>query len=194
MIISLIIEALFALVFLHSLLSYLRHRDRIQRDLTLVFAPLASFLVVEVVLLALGIDELPTGVAYVAVTLLLAQPYLTMRLVRTLRPVPRWVMRVVLAVFVVTTVPFYLLWQRGAAAVTLVAVVGFFSVQALAAVLLAREARTRSGSPAGVGAAVRARLRGGVDAAAVAASDVGGQRRVPGPPSPGQRSGHGNAG
>ena len=75
-----------------------------RRDLTLVFAPFTSLLVLEVVRLALGFAEIPSVLAYVAVTLLLAQPYLTLRLVRTLRPVPRWAMRTAVCVFVASTV------------------------------------------------------------------------------------------
>ena len=122
--VSLIIEALFALVFLHSLLSYLRRRDRVQRDLTLVFAPLASFLLLEVLGLVLGVTVVLPAAVYVALTLLLAQPYLTMRLVHTLRPVSTWVMGVVLGVFVVTTVPVLLPGQAWNPVVILLVVVG----------------------------------------------------------------------
>jgi signal transduction histidine kinase len=146
-VVALIIEALFALVFLHSLVSYARHREPVQRDLTLVFAPMASLLVLEVARRVLGVGVQPAVVTYVTATLLLAQPYLTMRLVRALRPVPPWVMRVVLVVFVATTVPVWFMGQRLPAVVTLLVVVAFFVVQALAAVLLAREARWRSGAP-----------------------------------------------
>jgi signal transduction histidine kinase len=143
----LIIEALFALVFLHSLVSYLRRRGPVERDLTLVFAPVASFLVLEVIQRVMGVDALPNAVTYPAATLLLAQPYLTMRLVRTLRPVAPWVMHVVLGVFVTTTAPIFFVVPSGIAVVTWVVLVGFFAVQALAAVLLAREARGRRGAP-----------------------------------------------
>jgi signal transduction histidine kinase len=143
--VTLIIEALYSLVFLHSLVSYLRHRGPVQRDLTLAFAPVACFVLVAVVNRALGV--VPSAVAFAAVTLLLAQPYLTMRLVATLRPVPRWVMRVVLGVFVVTAVPVNLMGRDVAPVVILLAVLGFFGVQALAAVLLALESRWRRGAP-----------------------------------------------
>jgi signal transduction histidine kinase len=145
--VALIIEALFALVFLHSLVSYVRHRGPVERDLTLVFAPVASIFVLEIVTWVQGSDDPPTPVLFVAATFLLAQPYLTMRLVRTLRPVPSWVMRVVLGVFVATAVPVYIVGADGDPAVTLLVVAGFFAVQALAAVLLAREGRGRSGAP-----------------------------------------------
>src|SRR2546426_5623793 len=123
--ITLIIEAFYALVFLQSFVTYLRRRDPVQRDLTLVFAPFTSLLVLEVIRRVQGVADLPLVVMYVAVTLLLAQPYLTMRLVRTLRPVPRWAMRVAFCIFAVTTAPFYFLGQRNIPMVTLAVVIGF---------------------------------------------------------------------
>jgi signal transduction histidine kinase len=148
--IDLIIEAFFALVFLRSFVTYLRHRDPMGRDLTLVFAPFTLLLALEVVRRVQGAAELPVLVGYVAVTALLAQPYLTMRLVRTVRPVPGWAMRVASGTFVVTTVPFYFLDQRDVRLVqlvTLAVVLGFFAVQVAAATLLAGEARRRTGAP-----------------------------------------------
>src|SRR5882724_6405983 len=124
--VTLIIEALYALVFLHSLTTFLLRRDPVRRDLTLVFVPLTSLLVLELVRRALGVAELPLALAYAAVTLLLAQPYLTLRLVRTLRPVPPWTPRAALGLLVVTTVPFYLLGRRQIPLVTMAVVAGFF--------------------------------------------------------------------
>jgi signal transduction histidine kinase len=144
---SLVIEWLFAVVFLRCLVAYLRRRDPVQRDLTLVFAPFAFLLVQEMVRRALGVAALPMVVSYVGVTLLLAQPFLTLRLVRTLRPVPVGVVRGAFAVFAVTTGLYYLLGHWNVPVVTLVVVVGFFAVQAYAAVLLAGEARRRAGAP-----------------------------------------------
>jgi signal transduction histidine kinase len=145
--ITLVIEVLFALVFLHSLAGYLRRRDPVQRDLTLVFTPLTALLVLEVVRIVQGTAELSPALAYVGLTLLLAQPYLTLRLVRTLRPVPPWMMRTALAMFVGPTAAFLLLGAPEVPLVTLPLVVGFFAVQGLAAVLLAGEARRRTGAP-----------------------------------------------
>jgi hypothetical protein len=124
--VTLVIEALYALVFLQSFVTYLRRRDPVQRDLTLVFLPFTSLLVLEATRLALGVVELPLAATYVGLTLLLAQPYLTLRLVRTVRPVPRWATPVASCVFVATTVPFYVLGRRSVPLVTLAVVVGFF--------------------------------------------------------------------
>ena len=141
---TLVIEMSYALVFLHSFVAYLRRRDPVQRDLTLVFTPFTSLLVLEVVRRVQGVATLPFVVSCVAVTLLLAQPYLTMRLVRTLSAVPRWTMQA-FCIFVATTVPFYFPGPRESPVVTLVIVVGFAAVQGLAATLIAGEARRRTG-------------------------------------------------
>lgn len=145
--VALVIEAMYAVVFLHSLTTYLLRRDPVRRDLTLVFVPFTSLLVLEVVRRALGRDELPLMLTNVAVTLLLAQPYLTLRLAQTLRPVPRWSGRVAFGVFVASTAPFYVLGRQQIPWVTLAVVVGFFVVQGYVAVLLAGEARRRTGAP-----------------------------------------------
>ncbi|MEN3309588.1 MAG: hypothetical protein V7603_5790 [Micromonosporaceae bacterium] len=144
---SLAIEALYASVFLHSLVAYARRRNQVQRDLTLVFAPFTSLLVLEVVRRLPGVAALPSVLTYVGLTLLLAQPYLTMRLVRSLRPVSARAMRLAFCAFAVTTVPLYLLGDRTPPLVTLAVVLVFFTVQGLAATLLAGEARRRTGAP-----------------------------------------------
>ena len=147
--IALVIEALYALVFLHSFLAFLRRRDAVRRDLAIVFVPLTSMLVLELIRRARGVTELPPVLSYAAVTLLLAQPFLTLRLVRTLRPVPRWAVPGAFGVFVATTVPVYFLslWHIPLPLVTFALVAGFFVVQGYAAALLAGEARGRTGAP-----------------------------------------------
>jgi len=144
--VTLLIEFFYALVFLQALTAYVGRRDPVQRDLTLVFAPLTSLLVLEVIRRVQGAAELPPAVNYAAVTLLLAQPYLTLRLVRTVRPVRWWVLPLAGCVFLGTTIPFYVLGDSEPLA-TLGVVIGFFAVQGAAAMLLAREGRRRAGAP-----------------------------------------------
>jgi hypothetical protein len=94
---------------------------------------------------SLVIAAMPLAVGYIAVALLLAQRYLTLRLVSALRPVSRRATRVALCVFVLATVPFYFLGQRQIPLVTLVVVSGFFAVPGVAAVLLVGAALRCSG-------------------------------------------------
>src|SRR6059058_2766363 len=123
---------------------YLRHRDRLQRDVMLVFAAMAVLFVLEIVKRVFG--EPPMAVGSVAVVLLLAQPYLTLRLVATLRPVRRWVVRTALAAYVVT-VPLLVLLPVPPLPV-LLAVVGVSALtEVVAAAYLGREAVRRSSAP-----------------------------------------------
>ncbi|HKS99720.1 MAG TPA: ATP-binding protein [Rugosimonospora sp.] len=144
---ALAIESIFAVVFLRSLLAFARRPDALKRDLVLVFFPFTSLLVLEVADRIRHSSTLPWLVTILAVAALLAQPYLTLRLVSSLRPVPRWSLRVALGVFLCSTVPFLVLGARSVPAVNLVVVVGYFAVQAYAAVLLGTEARQRTGAP-----------------------------------------------
>jgi signal transduction histidine kinase/DNA-binding response OmpR family regulator len=97
---SLVIELLFAAVFLRAVLEYSRHRDPINRDVILVFSAMAALFVAQIVRIATGVPQGSTGsgptsvvltaTGVVAIILLLLQPLLTLRLVGQLRPVPRW--------------------------------------------------------------------------------------------------------
>jgi len=155
-----IIEAFFALVFVRALIAYARRRDTLQRDLALVFSPMTVLLVLEIIRQVEGIPQLPTIPGLLGITLLLAQPLLTLRLVRAVRPVSHAVSWGAFAMFVVTTVPWYFLGTRQVPLVTLSTVIAFFVVQGWAATLLMAEARRRVGAP-------RARLTVAASATAV---------------------------
>ena len=83
--VALVIEALFALAFVWALVTYARSRDPLHRDLTLVFSAVTALFVLA--LYAAGsVSRQRPGTA--AGILLLGQPYLTLRLVRRVRPIP----------------------------------------------------------------------------------------------------------
>src|SRR3954447_2605825 len=103
--VTLIFEAFFALVFVQSLIGYGRRRDTLQRDLAFVFAPMTVLLVLEIIRRVAGAAGLPAILELLGLTLLLAQAYLTLRLVGAVRPVRRLVSWSAFALFVVTTVP-----------------------------------------------------------------------------------------
>src|SRR5439155_8562730 len=130
---------------LRALLAYVRHRDPLQRDVTLVFTATAVLFVLEVWRHLVGPPPRPVLVA--GTVLLLAQPYLTLRLVERVRPVPRWAMWGAFATFAATTVPLVARGQRAPVALVLTALAAFIVVEAAAGVLLALEARRRAGSP-----------------------------------------------
>jgi signal transduction histidine kinase len=141
---TLVVEVAFALLFIHALVTYLRHRDPLQRDVMLVFTAMAMIFGLEVWRRTLGPP--PAGLAGVSTVLLLAQPYLTLRLAAQLRPVARLLRIAALAGFLLTALPF----ASGRVmppALVLAAVAVFVVVELVAAGFLYREGRRRSGSP-----------------------------------------------
>ncbi|HET9518219.1 MAG TPA: hybrid sensor histidine kinase/response regulator, partial [Actinoplanes sp.] len=137
-------EFTFAVLFLRALLWYLRRRDPLQRDLTWVFAPCTVLFYVDVVRRLA--NPLPDWVSMVTLAVLLAQPYLTVRLAGRLRPVPRWLDRTVLVTFLAAagSLPFAG-WPLRPWPV-LGAVAAFALGETAAALLLWSKARTRTGA------------------------------------------------
>jgi len=142
---TLTVELPFALVFLRALASYVRQRDPLGRDVTLVFSAMAALFVLKVTQEIFG--EPPVLVRNLAALLLLAQPYLTLRLVARLRVVRRRTLFAALAAYAVTAVPTILAGPRAPAALTLAAVTVFAVTETLAARHLRQEAGRRAGSP-----------------------------------------------
>src|SRR6266705_1058923 len=85
-----IVEALFALVFIRALSAYAIRRDPLQRDVTLVFTAMAVLIVVG--LLRRYLPAPAPVIDKVTSALLLAQPYLTLRLAARVRRIPTWLM------------------------------------------------------------------------------------------------------
>ena len=176
---TLVVEVAFALVFCQALVAYARGRDPLQRDVMLVFTAMATIFGLEVWRRALGPP--PAWVGGISSVLLLAQPYLTLRLVAALRRVARPLRVAALAGFAVTALPFAL-GRPMPALVVLAAVAVFVAVETIAAVFLYREARRRSGSPrirlmaaaAGTAAFAVAILAAGAGAAGPHAAAVAG--------------------
>jgi signal transduction histidine kinase len=137
-------EFTFAVLFLRALAGYLWRRDSLQGNITLVFLPCTIVFVVDIARRLSG--GLPMWVGMSATTVLLAQPYLTIRLAARLRHVPRWLDRLVLCGYVAMAVPI-LLAPRPLSPNYLVALMaGFGLSEVLAAALLWGKARTRSGA------------------------------------------------
>ncbi|MFB9181560.1 response regulator [Dactylosporangium sucinum] len=94
---------LVAAIFARALASYLRERDPVQRDITLIFLP-TLLLCGNGVFRDLAGRPVPTLVGVVSTALLLLQPYFTLRLTARLRRVPRWVTRTLLVLLLVSVV------------------------------------------------------------------------------------------
>jgi signal transduction histidine kinase/CheY-like chemotaxis protein len=146
---TLLVEALFTAVFVRVLASYLRGRDRLQRDVVLMFSALAVLFVVAVLRELIG--EPPRWVTVAASVLLLGQPFLTLRVIRQVAPVPRAVYWPALAGWITSGVLLAVGSQALGQGSQLTVVAVFVTTEVAAAVFLARLAVTRAG-------AARARL------------------------------------
>jgi hypothetical protein len=142
---ELVVEALFVVVFCNAFVAYVRTRDRLHRDVMLVFSALAALFVIG---LARQIWDEPLRLAMsLAAAWLLGQPYWTLRLAAQLRQVPRWVMWAAAAGWAGTAVPVILSPGPLPGPAVLAAVVVFLATQLTAAVLFALDARVRTGAP-----------------------------------------------
>jgi PAS domain S-box-containing protein len=141
---TLAVSALYLLILMWASWGYLRRRDPLLREVMLIFASVAVLFVLGVVRLVAG--EPPRVVAGLFSALLLGQPFFTLRLVSRMRPVPRWIMGAVLAGWMLSSVPVVVL-ERPVPRLVVWSVVGvFFAAEAVAAWLLAAEARHRGGA------------------------------------------------
>jgi signal transduction histidine kinase/DNA-binding response OmpR family regulator len=149
--ITLVAESLFAVIFLRVFTGYLRSRDPIQRDVTLVFTGLTAIFLSDVIRRISG--PLPAAVSAVTLTLLLAQPYVTLRLSARLRSVPRWLEYSMLAAYVAAAVPLAVAPRPLSPRLVLLAVAAFALTEMVAGVIFTLAARRRTGA-----AAVRLRI------------------------------------
>jgi signal transduction histidine kinase/CheY-like chemotaxis protein len=142
---ELVVEALFALVFVRVLVTYARRRDPLEGDVAVMFAVVAVVFVLAVARRTVG--EPPAVVASMASALLLGQPFLTVRLVRRVGAVPGWVYWTSLGGWLASAA---VLLSVGEAAPgwALAMLVGLFVVtEVVAAIFLTRLARDRRGAP-----------------------------------------------
>ena len=137
-------ELTFAVLFLRALLGFLHRRDPLQRDVTLVFLPCTLLFVVDIARRLSG-GRLPVWVGITASIVLLAQPYLTVRLAGRLRAVPRWLDRTMLAAFLAIAVPILIAPRPLQPGYLMAMVIAYFTSEAVAAGLLYDKGRRRSG-------------------------------------------------
>ena len=138
-------EFTFAVLFLRALLGYLRRRDPLQRDIMLVFLPCTLLLAVDIAR-RLTDHVLPAGVAMVASAVLLAQPYLTLRLVARLRAVPRLLDTLMLVAYLAVAGPIFVAPRPLPPGHLVAMVVAFIASEIVATGLLLDKARRRTGA------------------------------------------------
>ncbi|WP_433296845.1 sensor histidine kinase [Actinoplanes sp. CA-030573] len=137
-------EFTFAVLFLRALGGYLRRRDSLQGNVTLVFLPCTVVFCVDI---ARWLDvPMPDWVSIASTTVLLAQPYLTVRLAERLRRVPRWLDRLIFCAYVALAVPMIMEPRPLDSRALLLIVIGFALSEAVPAALLYGKARGRAGA------------------------------------------------
>lgn len=139
------IELVFVLLFGHALLSWLRGRDALAGDVTLVFGAMAGLFALTV--LQVVVDDPPRLAGSIATAMLLAQPVLTLRLVSRVQDLPRALLPAAIVIYVLSAGPALVLDSPLPPWSTWLAVAGFVLVEGTAAAYLLGEAGRRTGAP-----------------------------------------------
>ncbi|HEU4349987.1 MAG TPA: response regulator [Actinoplanes sp.] len=137
-------EFTFAVLFCRALVGYLRRRDPLQRDITWVFLAPAVLFAGNMVDLLPG--PMPLWARQTTAVVMLAQPYLTVRLAARLRSVPRRLEVAVLLASVLVLAATAFTGLPLPVPVLLAGVVLFLAGEGIAAGLLLGKARTRTGA------------------------------------------------
>lgn len=141
---TVLVTALFVLILVWVSWRYLRDRDPLLLDVMAIFAAVTMLFVLAVFNWMVG--EPPRPVRGLVSALLLAQPYLTLRLVSRLSPVPRPLMVAVAVSWILSAGPVLVLPRPLSPLIVWPCVVVFFASEAAAAWLFAKEARRRGGA------------------------------------------------
>jgi PAS domain S-box-containing protein len=142
-ILTLLVMAAFYTVFVISIVRYVRSRHALELAVVLVFSSTAAIFTVS--LLNAQLPALAPFLGPVAVTMLVAQPVLMLRLVGLIVALPRWLVPAAVVGFVLAVVTYYVT-ERSVPGILVL--VGYFALtEFLAAGLLIREGRQRLGFP-----------------------------------------------
>ncbi len=139
------ITALFVLILAWVSRNYVRRRDPLLRDVMWMLAAVSMLFVVGVIRLFIG--RPPMVVMALALSMLLAKPYFSLRLVSRLRPVRRRWLGLALAAWAGSALPVVISAAGPLPRPVILPAVGvFFAGETVAAWLLGREARRRGGA------------------------------------------------
>jgi signal transduction histidine kinase/CheY-like chemotaxis protein len=139
-----VLEAIFGLLSLATLVQFVRRRDALSRDVMLIFGSMAMLFLLAGVSALVG--TLPTWVNGIGVAFLLAQPLLTLRLADRISPISRRVMLAATFAFGLVALPLAILPRPMQLLWVLGGVLFFIVTDLMAAFYLARDARRRVGS------------------------------------------------
>lgn len=138
-------EILFFVLFVATLVEYLRRRDPVSRDVALSFSALAALFIVSLWEDLIG--GTPDIIRAAAGGLFIFQPIFILHLVSLIRRVPRWLLWGGSTLLVATAVPL-LVFRIESPLLTVGASVAFIGLQIAAAGFLVVEARQRQGPSA----------------------------------------------
>jgi signal transduction histidine kinase/DNA-binding response OmpR family regulator len=142
--ITVTIELLFAIVFVASLIDWLRRRDVLSRDVLAIFGSVSALFVSQFVGIVFG--STPPWLSALTAAAILALPVLTLRLAARIRPIPRAVPILAVVAYVTTALPLVFLPRPIPVPLTLIAVGAFILTEFVAAAYLFLEARRRIGA------------------------------------------------
>ena len=143
-VLTVLVELVFLVLFVGTLISYLRRRDALSRDVMLIFASLAALFVIAGVGAIVGM--LPDVVVGVAFAMLLAQPLFTLRVADRVHPVPAPVRIGAAALWAVCAIPLLILPLTQVALFALAGIAVFVVTNLVSAAYLLRGALRRYGS------------------------------------------------
>jgi signal transduction histidine kinase/CheY-like chemotaxis protein len=141
---TLLIELLFLLLFVSTLVTWLRRRDALSGNVMLIFASVSMLFLIAVVNQLF--QRLPDVVYGVALAMLLALPLLTLRLAARVYPIPRGVMLAATVAYLVTAIPLLFVPIETMGTLVVGALVVFIVLQVTAAAYLGLAARRRTGA------------------------------------------------
>jgi signal transduction histidine kinase/DNA-binding response OmpR family regulator len=144
-VITIVIDLLFVPVLLRVLAANWRDRGPIQRDMMWIFLAMSVFFLRDLGRRTIG--DLPEFPNDIASTLEIALGILTLRLLARLRAVPRWISWGAVGGFLVSVLLTFAYTGRLPIPATIVVLASLAASGAAASVLLASDARRRTGSP-----------------------------------------------
>ena len=143
-VLALVIEVSFAIILAWSLRTWIRQRDPISREVTLVFSALGSIFLLAIIRQVAG--TIPEPITRLFVALLLLHPVFLLRLAALIRPVPRALLAVAYVAFAATVLPYMILGNAAPRPLLLGAAGAFEITETVAAIFLFLAARHRVGA------------------------------------------------
>ena len=136
-------QAVALLIAFLTFVDFLRHRDQARLDVMLMFGDLAAIVVIQLLTSAAG--GAPRWTSLLSSFLLVAHPYLLLRLVQRFRPVPRWLQWFALGGLLISSLVLVAVPAPLPALVTLLIIAYFIFLEAYDTVAFVRGAWTTSG-------------------------------------------------